>query len=48
MLFTVHKTLRSSTERLEEHRKENRETEKKGERETENEKKKNNVSLVLW
>lgn len=47
MLFPVHKTLRSSTERLEEHRKENKETEKKKEKK-DRERKKNNVLLVLW
>lgn len=47
MLFPVHKTLRSSTERLEEHRKENKETEKKRKRKTENEKKKQCLACSL-
>lgn len=47
MLFPVHKTLRSSTERLEEHRKENKETEKKKEKKDRERKKKQCLACSL-
>lgn len=47
MLFPVHKTLRSSTERLEEHRKENKETEKEKEKKDRERKKKQCLACSL-